>query len=126
MSGLCVRDGELQRRNDEGVIIARHQLARLNDATVQRRLDPMALLFVSASVVLAITCQILIPHETWSWVVFSAFMFIGLICFFGITKSTITITSNEGSAHYEATDPAPDVEGFVLSLRSIIHTDESV
>jgi hypothetical protein len=120
VSGLCVRDGELQRRNDKGVIIARHKLASLERVSTHRKIDPTAIVFVLASVSLAIVCQLYVPSEVWSWVTFAAFMFVGLLCFFGITKLTIMVESADGNVRYDANDPQADVEGFVLSLQAML------
>jgi hypothetical protein len=119
-SHIAVYTEELIVRSGKGGVVGRHALEEIHQVDSSRKPDPIAGLFIVIFLAASVGARSFIASQLWGWVVCGIFGVIAAFCLLLLYKYQIKISMKHGALFYDVMDTSEELEGFVVSLRSIL------
>jgi hypothetical protein len=120
-SHIAVYTEEIVVRSAKGGAVGRHALEEIKEVESIRKLDPVAGLFVVLFLAASVTSRIYISSQLWGWIACGIFGAVSAFCLLLLYKFQIKFAMEHGPLVYDVMDSGEELEGFVVSLRSILN-----
>lgn len=119
-SHIAVYTEEVIVKSVKGGIVGRHALEEIIEVDSARKLDPIAGFFIVIFLAVSVAARTFIGSPIWGWVVCGIFGAVAAFCLLLLYKYQIKFSLKHGSLFYDVMDSSEELEGFVVSLRSIL------
>src|SRR5688500_2384551 len=119
-SGLTVEDGELLKRDRNGVVIARHALKTIRSIERRDDKDKVAIIVCLVALGLSGAAKYFIPNGMASWAAALGLLVVSSVFMLAIKRYNLRLVLEAGEVTYQLQDLPDEIQGFHVSLQGLI------